>query len=58
LGGKVLKTNSIQTGISTKKLSKKEKDFLKGLEEAVEFVNQHQQGKVKAKSIQQLLDEL
>ena len=43
----------------TKKLhSKKEKAILKGLEESVEFVNKHKKGKVKAKSLKQLLDEL
>ena len=57
LGGKVLKTDSTPINNNAKKLSKKEKEFLKGLEEAVEFINQHQQGKVKAKTIQQLLDE-
>ena len=43
---------------STKKIySKKEKSILKGLQESVDFVNKHKKGKVKAKSLKQLLDE-
>jgi len=43
----------------TKKLhNKKEKVILKDLEKSVEFVNKHKKGKVKAKSLKQLLDEL
>ena len=43
----------------TKKLhGKKEKAILKELEESIEFVNKHKKGKVKAKSLKQLLDEL
>jgi Ethanolamine utilization protein EutJ (predicted chaperonin) len=38
--------------------SKKEKAILHDLQEAVEFVNKHKKGKVKAKSLKQLLDEL
>jgi predicted CoA-binding protein len=36
-------------------LSAKEKKFLKDFDKAVEFVNLYQQGKVKAKTIDQLL---
>jgi hypothetical protein len=43
---------------AAEKLSRKEKEFLKGLDEAVEFVNLHQKGKVKAKTIDQFLNEL
>ncbi|HVS90576.1 MAG TPA: hypothetical protein VHE59_00995 [Mucilaginibacter sp.] len=57
LGGKIIKSNSAKTG-RTDKLSRKEKEFLKSLEEAVEFVNMHQQGKVKAKTIDEFLNEL
>jgi hypothetical protein len=39
-------------------LSRKEAKFIKEFEEAIEFVNLHQQGKVKAKTIDQLLNEL
>ena len=47
------------TNRTKKKLhSKKEKAVLKDLEESVEFVNKHKKGKVKAKSLKQLLDEL
>jgi len=38
--------------------SKKEKTILRGLQESVDFVNKHKKGKVKAKSLNQLLDEL
>lgn len=38
--------------------SKKEKAILQGLQESVEFVNKHKKGKVKARSLNQLLDEL
>jgi len=43
---------------SKKTFSKKEKAILKGLQESVDFVNKHKKGKVKAKSLKQLLDEL
>ena len=36
----------------------KKKQLLDDIDEAVDFVNKHKAGKVKAKSIQQLLDEL
>jgi hypothetical protein len=39
-------------------LSNKEKKWLAGLEEAVQEVNQHKQGKVKLKSAKVLLNEL
>jgi hypothetical protein len=58
LGGKVIKAESQKSSKTTEKLSRSEKAFLKGLDEAVEFVNLHQQGKVKAKSIDQLFNEL
>lgn len=54
LGGKIVATD---TG---KKLSKavKKKQVLDDLEESVKWVKLHQEGKVKAKTIDQLLDEL
>ena len=57
LGGKVISSDT-KVNSGGKKLSRKEKEFLKGFDEAVEFVNQHQQGKVKAKTIGQSLNEL
>jgi arsenate reductase-like glutaredoxin family protein len=39
-------------------LSKKEKQVLDGLSQSVEFVKKYSKGKVKAKSINQLLNEL
>jgi cysteine synthase len=58
LGGKVVATDTMETNKVAGKLSQKEKKFLKEFEEAIEFVNLHQQGKVKAKTIDQLLNEL
>jgi len=58
LGGKVINTDSAKASDATGKLSNKEKKFIKEFEEAIEFVNKHQQGKVKAKTIDQLLNEL
>jgi len=61
LGGKVITTDSKNKKKGSKanvKLSRKEEEFLKGLDESIEFVKLHQQGKVKAKSIEQLLNEL
>ena len=63
LGGKVITTDTnlkknAKLNQGEEKLSRKEKEFLKGFEEAIEFVNLHQQGKVKAKTIDELLDEL
>ncbi len=54
LGGKIVATD---TG---KKLSKavKKKQVLDDLEESVKWVKLHQEGKVKARTIDQLLDEL
>ena len=54
LGGKVIASDT------PKKLSKsaKKKQILDDLEESVKWVKLHQEGKVKAKSIQELLDEL
>ncbi|SHN18815.1 hypothetical protein [Mucilaginibacter sp. OK098] len=63
LGGKVIISDSNSkedrslTHV-TEKLSRKDKKFLKEFDEAIEFVNLHQQGKVKAKTIDQLLNEL
>lgn len=63
LGGKVIANNS-EVKLDKKlnpvkeKLSRKEKEFLKGFDESIEFVNLHQQGKVKARSIDELLNEL
>jgi len=44
--------------VEQKKAAGKKKQLLDDIEEAVDFVNKHKAGKVKAKSIQQLLDEL
>jgi len=41
-----------------KKLTAKEKKILKGLEDAVQQVNLHKQGKIKLKTVQQVLNEL
>jgi Mor family transcriptional regulator len=54
LGGKVI---SIKEGKKTKSATKK-KQVLDDLEESVNFVKLHQQGKVEAKTIEELLDEL
>ena len=58
LGGKVIDSNSKEDSKlqSNEKLSRKESKFIKEFEEAIEFVNLHQQGKVKAKTIDQLLN--
>ena len=62
LGGKVIAFDSNakedEKSHAIEKLSKKEEKYLKEFEEAIEFVNLHQQGKVKAKTIDQLLNEL
>jgi ABC-type oligopeptide transport system ATPase subunit len=61
LGGKVIMSDSKsgkKLSKSETKFSQKEKAFLKGLDESIEFVNLHKQGKVKARSIDQLLNEL
>ncbi|WP_431199082.1 hypothetical protein ACQ86K_26650 [Mucilaginibacter sp. P19] len=54
LGGKVI---SIKKDKKTKG-EKKKKQVLDDLEESVKFVRLHQQGKVEAKTIQELLNEL
>jgi hypothetical protein len=54
LGGKVLAKDS---GKKSGKAAKK-KQILDDLEESVKWVKMHQEGKVKAKSIDQLLNEL
>ena len=41
-----------------KSLGKKEKKILNNLDKSVDFVNKYKKGKIKAKSINQLLDEL
>lgn len=51
LGGKVISTGE-------KNKIKKKKQILNDLSEAVNFVKLHQGGKVKAKSIEELIDEL
>lgn len=56
LGGKVISIDSEFK--ESKKLSRKEKEFLKGLDESINFVNRHQKGEVKAKTIDELLNEL
>ncbi len=54
LGGKVVATD---TGKKLSKVAKK-KQILNDLEESITWVKLHQEGKVKAKTIEQLLDEL
>jgi hypothetical protein len=44
--------------VEPKKYTAKEKKILADLEEAVEQINLHKKGKVKLKTIQQVLDEL
>lgn len=44
--------------VESKNFTAKEKKILSGLEEAVAQVNLHKKGKVKLKTIQQVLDEL
>lgn len=41
-----------------KSLTPKEKKILKDLDQSIDFVNKYKKGKAKAKSINQLLDEL
>jgi hypothetical protein len=53
LGGKVLTKDSGKINKATKK-----KQILNDLEESVKWVKLHQEGKVKAKPIQDLLNEL
>ncbi|WPU99988.1 hypothetical protein SNE26_28670 [Mucilaginibacter sp. cycad4] len=54
LGGKVI---SVKKDKETKG-GKKKKQVLDDLEESVKFVRLHQQGKVEAKTIEELLNEL
>lgn len=54
LGGKVI---SVKKDKETKG-EKKKKQVLDDLDESVKFVKLHQQGKVEAKTIEELLDEL
>lgn len=42
----------------TKQLTKKEKQILENLSQSVDFVNKHKKGKVKAKPLNQFLNEL
>ena len=61
LGGKIVSVGSNENKKSTRnkaKLTVKEEKFLKEFDEAIEFVNQYQQGKVKAKTIDEFLNEL
>ncbi|MDB5283930.1 MAG: hypothetical protein JWO06_3005 [Bacteroidota bacterium] len=54
LGGKV-----VSIGIDKKqRKAGKKKQILDDLEESVKWIKLHQEGKVKAKTIEQLLDEL
>jgi hypothetical protein len=46
------------TTLSKKALSHKEKKILNDLEQSVDFVNKYKRGKIKARSINQLLNEL
>ncbi|HEX3386915.1 MAG TPA: hypothetical protein VHS53_17065 [Mucilaginibacter sp.] len=54
LGGKVLTKDAGKT----KSKSAKKKQILNDLEESIKWVKLHQEGKVKATSIKELLDEL
>ena len=54
----ILKRMEFVELVKPEKYSVREKEILKGLEEAAEQVNLHQQGKIKLKTIQQVLDEL
>ena len=62
LGGKVIMIDSNSKEANKlpgkEKLSRREKKYIKEFEEAIEFVNLHQEGKVLAKTIDQLLNEL
>jgi hypothetical protein len=44
--------------VEPKKTGSRKKQLLNDIGEAVDFVNKHKAGKVKAKTIQQLLNEL
>jgi hypothetical protein len=54
LGGRIIVPNTNKK----KGLSKKEKQILDDLEESVKWVRLYQEGKVQAKSIEELLNEL
>jgi len=54
LGRKIVATETIKK----KSLTKKEKQILDDLEESIKWVKLYQEGKVQAKSIEQLLSEL
>jgi hypothetical protein len=54
LGGKVAATDSP----SKRSKEAKKKQILDDLEESVKWVKLHQEGKIEAKSIEQILDEL
>lgn len=55
----IVQEEAAEYKISPKKtVSKKQKAILDNLEKSVEFVNKYRKGKTKAKSIQQLLNEL
>ena len=54
LGGKVVATDAIKT----QRKAAKKKQILDDLEESVKWVKLHQEGRVQAKSIEQLLNEL
>ena len=43
---------------TSKKLNKKEKQILENLSQSVDFVNKHRKGKVKARPLNQFLNEL
>ena len=55
----ILKRMEFVEIVKPAKLSAKEKEFLEGFKESIEWVNKHKAGKVKnSKSFQQLLNEL
>lgn len=54
LGGKVIAVNQDDK----KNKASKKQQVLDEIEQSIQFVKNHQQGKVKAKSIENLLDEL
>jgi len=49
---------SVYKTSSSKQLTQKEKQILENLSESVDFVNKYRKGKVKAKPLKQLLNEL
>ncbi len=50
--------NAMQKRNAAKLLTAKEKKILRNLSDSVDFVRKYQKGKVKTKSLNQLLDEL